>query len=34
MSKRLTPKDKQVLRKLVKFTCEQCHKSEEEVGIL
>jgi len=27
---KLTKKDKQVLRKLVKWTCEQCGKLEEE----
>lgn len=30
----LTNKEKEVLRKLVKNTCEQCHKHEKEVGTL
>lgn len=29
MVKKLTEKQKQVLRKLVNFTCEECHKKEK-----
>lgn len=32
--KTLTEKEKEVLRKLVKNTCEQCHKHEDIVGTL
>jgi predicted nuclease with TOPRIM domain len=31
---KLSEKEKQVLRKLVRYTCEMCHRKEEEVGIL
>ena len=30
----LTEKQKEVLRQMVEFTCENCHKKEDEVGIL
>jgi len=31
---KLTPKEKEVLRKLVLYTCEGCFKDESEVGTL
>lgn len=31
---KLTQKEKTVLRKLVLYTCENCHKDEDEVGKL
>jgi len=30
----MNPKQKLVLRELVNFTCQGCHKKEEEVGTL
>ena len=32
--KKLTEKQKQVLREMVNFTCEECHKHEKIVGKL
>ena len=34
MVNKLTEKQKQILRELVEFTCEGCHKPEEKVGKL
>ncbi len=32
--KKLSSRDKETLRKLVKWQCEQCKKNEEDVGTL
>lgn len=34
MPKKLTPRQRRVLREMVKFTCEECHKHEKIVGRL
>ncbi len=34
MPKKLTPKQRRVLREMVNFTCEECHKPEDKVGRL
>jgi len=34
MNTKLSSKQKEVLREIVKFTCQGCHKHEKQIGIL